>query len=297
MSKYIATERKKMKKRILIFIAIISCVFVCVSCSEKSSKKESKTDNHTTETVSSHNEVTGEMNQYMEAINEYFKNNDDWGHSDWILISFPVIYYVDKSDETDIKVYGNFLIGRYTVYEKQMINQSGGENPGVCHIRKEGSNYSMVSFEASEDGAYLRESILDFESKINSTLNPTFSEWYFDNSIKENVIKSVENVVLYKYAVENGLDCSAYMDYEHNIISIPKIKKVKYNNNIYTDTGQILYYLSDEKDNFQIENVVNDADNCSDANASDFDKCTIRTDMGDNQIGVKIHGNWHVFER
>lgn len=311
---------EKMRKQILIFITIISCMIVCASCSVKSSEhknntgksseketdtditkdtdtKEKESETDTTEADSSDNEVSGEMNQCMAAINEYFKNNDNWSYSDWILISFPVIYYIDKSDETDIKVYGNFWGERYTLYENRLINQGGGENPGICHIKKEDNNYSMVSFEESGDGVYLEESMLDFESKINITLNPTFYEWYTDIDIWKESIKNVQNVVLYKYTVENGLDCSAYMDYAHNIISIPKIKKVKYNNIIYTDTGQVLYYLPDDTGDFEIENVTDDIDNCLESDASDFEKCTIKTNIGDNQVGVKIDGRWHVFEK
>lgn len=313
-----------MRKQVLIFITIILCMVLCVSCSEKSSEYTNKdnTDNlyekdstyDTTETnntdkkeietdltkvENSDKKASGEMNQYMAAISEYFQNKDNRSHqfSDWIIISAPIIYYIDKSYEKDIKVFGNFWHSHYTIYENRLREQDGGEAIGICHIKKENDSYSMFSFDEADGGALLKESIENFENQIDIPQEITMSEWY-SRDIQTVAYNNVKNVVLYKYAIKNGLDCSAYVDHFQNItINIPKIKKVKYNNDVYTDTGQILYNMTDDKGNFQIEKVTDDINNCLENNASDFEKCTIKTDLGDNQIGVMIDGRWHVFEK
>lgn len=304
-------------------ITIISCMFFCISCSEKYSEHINKdnTDNlyekdstydtteinntdekeietDLTKVENSDKKASGEMNQYMTAISEYLKSRDNCSYSDWIMLSAPFIYYIDKSDENDIKIYCDVWKSHYIIFENRLYDKGGGLDGGICHLSKENNNYNVVDFEYAGDGTVLAKTILSYDSKVNVTLNPKLSDLFNGNVIdKSTVWRDIENLVLYKYAYENGLDCSTYVDHLQNIVSIPKIKKVKYNNYIYTDTGQILFHLTDDKGNFQIENVTDDINTCLENNASDFEKCTIKTDLGDNQIGVMIDERWHVFEK
>lgn len=320
-----------MKKKILILMTIISCMFMCVSCTEKSSShngenntgklNENKNENNTNKSDEGKNEdntgksdenknevnnsenistikgTSGEMNQYIDVIREYFESKDEYHINNWLMITIPVIYYIDKTNESDIKVYGDFWQNHYTVYENQLREQAGGERPGICHIKKESNKYIVTSFEETIDGAYLEENILKYENEIDAVLNPTLYDLYINNDIKMEALLNTQNVILYQYTTENGLDNNSYKDNMQNIVKITLVKKVKYNGDIYVDTGEGLYDLNDENGDFKIEDVVEDINQCSEINATDFEKCTIKSNIGGNQIGVEIDGKWHIFEK
>ena len=71
-----------------------------------------------------------------------------------VLIPAPVILYTDDSDPEDIKIWGNFWAETYTLEEETLVSQSGGESPGLLHLKKTGEDsYEVTGFDRVGDGS------------------------------------------------------------------------------------------------------------------------------------------------
>lgn len=71
-----------------------------------------------------------------------------------VIIPEPVILYTDDSNEEDIKIWGDFQEDVYTLEEETLVNQSGGSNPGLLHLKKtDDASYEVTEFEKVGDGS------------------------------------------------------------------------------------------------------------------------------------------------
>ena len=192
-----------MRKQILA-VGTICCVLMFSACSGKSSEdsNKNKNDNAIDNTIESNstnedkdvkndengkedkneaadgtkvtlNKASGDMSNYIEAIDNYFESVDTTSAKDEKLIAAPVIYYVDKTDEADIKLYGNFYIEHYAISDNQLITRGGEAKQGVCHISKQNDGYTVTKLEEAEDGSYYAESISKFISDVKADLKPS----------------------------------------------------------------------------------------------------------------------------
>lgn len=315
-----------MRKQILA-VGTICCVLMFSACSGKSSEdsNKNKNDNAIDNTIESNsanedkdvkndengkedkneaadgtkvtlNKASGDMSNYIEAIDNYFESVDTTSAKDEKLIATPVIYYVDKTDEADIKLYGNFYIEHYAISDNQLITRGGEAKQGVCHISKQNDGYTVTKLEEAEDGSYYAESISKFISDVKADLKPSLGELYSDNEIASKALEYTKNVLLYRYVAENGLDTSTYTDSSQNVVNFIKIRNIKYNGEIYTEIGQTSYNNSNNNEVIEIDNVVADINNCQEENASDFGKCSIKAGA-DGQILLKSDDGYRIFEK
>ncbi len=315
-----------MRKQILA-VGTICCVLMFSACSGKSSEdsNKNKNDNAIDNTIESNsanedkdvkndengkedkneaadgtkvtlNKASGDMSNYIEAIDNYFESVDTTSAKDEKLIAAPVIYYVDKTDEADIKLYGNFYIEHYAISDNQLITRGGEAKQGVCHISKQNDGYTVTKLEEAEDGSYYAESISKFISDVKADLKPSLGELYSDNEIASKALEYTKNVLLYRYVAENGLDTSTYTDSSQNVVNFIKIRNIKYNGEIYTEIGQTSYDNSNNNEVIEIDNVVSDINKCQEENASDFGKCSIKAGA-DGQILLKSDDGYRIFEK
>lgn len=315
-----------MRKQILA-VGTICCVLMFSACSGKSSEdsNKNKNDNAIDNTIESNsanedkdvkndengkedkneaadgtkvtlNKASGDMSNYIEAIDNYFESVDTTSAKDEKLIAAPVIYYVDKTDEADIKLYGNFYIEHYAISDNQLITRGGEAKQGVCHISKQNDGYTVTKLEEAEDGSYYAESISKFISDVKADLKPSLGELYSDNEIASKALEYTKNVLLYRYVAENGLDTSTYTDSSQNVVNFIKIRNIKYNGEIYTEIGQTSYNNSNNNEVIEIDNVVSDINKCQEENASDFGKCSIKAGA-DGQILLKSDDGYRIFEK
>ena len=315
-----------MRKQILA-VGTICCVLMFSACSGKSSEdsNKNKNDNAIDNTIESNsanedkdvkndengkedkneaadgtkvtlNKASGDMSNYIEAIDNYFESVDTTSAKDEKLIAAPVIYYVDKTDEADIKLYGNFYIEHYAISDNQLITRGGETKQGVCHISKQNDGYTVTKLEEAEDGSYYAESISKFISDVKADLKPSLGELYSDNEIASKALEYTKNVLLYRYVAENGLDTSTYTDSSQNVVNFIKIRNIKYNGEIYTEIGQTSYDNSNNNEVIEIDNVVSDINKCQEENASDFGKCSIKAGA-DGQILLKSDDGYRIFEK
>lgn len=302
-----------MKKKILVVAICSMLIFSACSDKESDGTKDNAVNNTVTnESVDEEinnkndnevvddsdiklNKSTGDISNYIKAIDDYFASIDSDSQKDEKLIAIPVIYYVDKTDEADIKLYGNFYAEYYDISDKQLTSEGGESKQGVCHIRKQDNEYVVTKLEEAEDGSYYAESISKFVTGIKADLKPSLEELYAGSEITENALEYAKNVILHRYAAENGLDNKAYTDYSKKTVKFTGIRNIKYNGDVYTETGETSYIVTDDSAIIEIENVVTDINDCQEKNASDFEKCNIIPEEG--KVLVNCDGYWRIFEK
>ena len=214
------------KKGILAIAAIIlvAVTMVCVKQfggdgkaekkTERNSETEKKYDeiNNQNPDVDSQIKTSGEMSEYMDAISSYFERECEPVNKGYKIITFPMIYYVDKKESGDIKVYGIFRTVEYNIINNQiqMFGRGGGDNTGVCILQKINDGYDVLEFEEAGDGQYFIESIDKYQNDIGKNLSPSLKELMCDNTDMDRLA----NIILYKHAVNNGFDINSYKNYD-----------------------------------------------------------------------------------
>lgn len=299
-----------MNKKGILAIATIILVAVTIVCvkqfggdgktekkTERNSETEKKYDeiNNQNPDVDSQIKTSGEMSEYMNAISSYFERECEPVNKGYKIITFPMIYYVDKKESGDIKVYGIFRTVEYNIINNQiqMFGRGGGDNTGVCILQNKNDGYDVLEFEEAGDGQYFIESIDKYQNDIGKNLSPSLKELMCDNTDMDRLA----NIILYKHAVNNGFDITSYKNYDLEETKLDPINMVKIKDKTYYDTGICVYDLEDATPDIKIENVTQDIEKASEENVSNFKECEVKNTDDEKQVLVKYDGLWHVFEK
>lgn len=97
---------------------------------------------------------------YLAAVCEWSVKRGEQAryHEAQVTIPCPLIADVDDSDPQDIRVWGNFWSFSYTPRATTLFCVSGGENPGLLHLRAADSGYAVFDAEMVGDGgAYAKD--------------------------------------------------------------------------------------------------------------------------------------------
>ena len=146
------------------------------------------------------------------AITEYFiSNNYHYEMKSSVVIPAFCIFMseVDENDTDVGKVYGNYWLFGYEKNDTTLECVSGGENPGVIYLKKDGNSYVVDHFDKPGEGAKYVEDII---SLCNG--NQTLAEHYYNssNALAEPV-KSKKDWTIKKYVEMYDLDIDSYHDY------------------------------------------------------------------------------------
>ena len=97
----------------------------------------------------------------LEAITDHMVTEAKkfFGSQGALEIPTPYIVKIDDSDDTDVKVYGNFYIYGYELYGTIFHTKNGGAFPGCYHLKKENDGYTYLKHEIAEDGSKNYESL------------------------------------------------------------------------------------------------------------------------------------------
>ena len=115
-------------------------------------------------------------------------------------IHIPTVNIIneDMTNEEDILVYGDFWIDNYNVEGDTLKTVSGGNHPGLMHLKKDGEEYTVVSMDQTEDGAGFDESA----KKIFGDHYEELINVMGDDKAREELRK----VTVSDYVNMNGLD-------------------------------------------------------------------------------------------
>ena len=136
----------------------------------------------------------------MEAFGGYY----DAGA---IVIPSPSVLYTDDTDPEKVRIWGDFWMFSYSQDGDVLMNESGGSNPGLLYLEKDGDGYKVTDFDAIGDGAQYSEDVARICSEAPEEagdLAAAFSGEY-DETVRKDFIKM--------YVEANGLSVTAYQDF------------------------------------------------------------------------------------
>ncbi len=142
---------------------------------------------------------------YHEVFRYLLEYSQDMISGGSVTIPYAVEIAKDESDEDDIRIYGDFWVYSYDLDGDTLVSVSGGDFPGVMHIKKSDGRYQVTSFDAVEEG-----------EAMNSSAQELFGDYYDklmevmgDGQASEND----RTAIISEYVIYNGLPITQYQDY------------------------------------------------------------------------------------
>jgi hypothetical protein len=138
----------KHSKRLWMIAAILISGVGFVGCGNKDAKKQVKEEPVQVEQVVSDAELCNV------AVNDYLVNviGKNYAEAEYCIPS-PFIISTDDGNKDNVLVWGDFWVFNYDVSGDTLKTVSGGDHPGLMHLKKTDKGFEVVSFEAVEDGA------------------------------------------------------------------------------------------------------------------------------------------------
>ena len=132
-----------------IGIALAAILLTSYSCGNNAEPQTEPTDDT----------LPTEQPTYLSAIEDYLVSEIGASYSKGdVCIPYYEVVYTDDTDTTDIRVWGDWWVDNYNIAGDTLITVSGGNHPGLFHVRKEGTNFKVIAFDQVEDGAGNAES-------------------------------------------------------------------------------------------------------------------------------------------
>ena len=149
-----------------------------------------------------------ELYDYVEDFNKDYDEAD---------VSIPCvrILEMDESDNSDIKVYGEFDIYNYNLDGDTLSCVSGGNYPGLIHVAMDDEgDYEVTGFDVVLDGDQFDASAKEiFGDKYDA-----FIKMNSDQDDRENVRAQI----ISNYVFANNLDIKYYQDYGWDKVELPE---------------------------------------------------------------------------
>ena len=129
-------------------------------------------------------------------------------------IPAPVVFYTDDSDENDIRIWGNFWVFRYDLEGENLLCQSGGENPGILHLKKSdetGPEYEVFEFEGCREGSEFDEDLKKISEKAPAEAGDVYK--MFTSAADDGTNEAVRKEYIKMYADQVPFTITSYQDY------------------------------------------------------------------------------------
>lgn len=193
-----------------LLASILFCCGCFIGCGNKSVEKTvAKTPNPEKITTEEKSEAT-----YLTAVEEYLVNKIGMHYCSYdVCIPYPFIVNVDENNANDIRVWGDFWIFNYRLAGDTLKLESGGDHPGLMHVRKTNVGYEVFEFNAVEDG-----------SRNMPSAQRIFGE-YFDSFISINNDSEKRDELILKhtseYVRQHQLSANYYQEFGRDAIKLP----------------------------------------------------------------------------
>ena len=188
--------------------ALLWCCAQLMSCQPKSAEPTSVVEPSVCDTVA----VEIETN-YFPAIERYFVNEigKQYAEAEY-CVPFHKIASVDERDAENILVWGDFWVFNYNQSGDTLKTVSGGNHPGLLHIRQTDTGFEVASFDQVADGSdNLKSAQQIFGDKYEA-----FHAFHSNEQIREQ--RRVE--VLAEYVRKQNLPVSYVLDYGWPVIPL-----------------------------------------------------------------------------
>ena len=132
--------------------AILICSASLVGCGNKNAKPTE--NNAQTETPTQTEVVATEVATCYTAVDDYLVNEigKNYAQSD-VCIPYAYVISADEGNPDDILVWGDFWVFNYEISGDTLKTASGGNHPGLMHVKKTNDGYEVTGFDAVVDGA------------------------------------------------------------------------------------------------------------------------------------------------
>ena len=146
----------KQSKRLLMLAAILICGVSLVSCGNRKAKEQPKEAQEETVQVE---KVVSDAELCNAAVEDYLVNviGKNYAEAEY-CIPCPIVISTDDGNKDDVLVWGDFWVFNYDQSGDTLKTVSGGDHPGLMHLKKTDNGFEVTIFEAVEDGAGNMES-------------------------------------------------------------------------------------------------------------------------------------------
>ena len=203
---------KNLKKSWML-AAILICGACLVGCGNKTAKEENGMENAQTE-VQAEPQVPGTV-MYDAAVNDYLINviGKNYAEAEY-CIPCPILVSTDDGNKEDVLVWGDFWVFNYDLSGDTLKTVSGGNHPGLMHLKKTANGYEVTAFDAVEDGAGNLESAKRiFGDKFDS---------YQEISSLQEKREDMRLRLTADYVKEHGLSATMLQDYGWPAVALPQ---------------------------------------------------------------------------
>ena len=193
--------------------AILICGACLVGCGNKTAKEENSVENAQTE-VQAEPQVLGTV-MYDAAVNDYLVNviGKNYAEAEY-CIPCPILVSTDDGNKEDVLVWGDFWVFNYDLSGDTLKTVSGGNHPGLMHLKKTANGYEVTAFDAVEDGAGNLESAKRiFGDKFDS---------YQEISSLQEKREDMRLRLTADYVKEHGLSATMLQDYGWPAVALPQ---------------------------------------------------------------------------
>ena len=183
--------------------------FSMVGCNNKADKA-AKEQTEATAEVQAEQVMT-----YYDVVNDYLVNEfgKQYAQGD-VCIPYNFLVSSDEGNPDDILVWSDFWVFNYNLAGDTLKTVSGGNHPGLMHLKKTADGYEVTAFDAVEDGAGNLESAKRiFGDKFDS---------YQEISSLQEKREDMRLRFTADYVKEHGLSATMLQDYGWPAVALPK---------------------------------------------------------------------------
>ena len=123
-----------------------------VGCGNNNAKQTE--NNAQTEAPAQPEVEVGEKVTFNTAVDDYLVNEigKNYAQGD-VCVPYAFVISSDEGNPEDILIWGDFWVYNYEISGDTLKTVSGGNHPGLMHVKKTDAGYEVTSFDAVADGA------------------------------------------------------------------------------------------------------------------------------------------------
>lgn len=150
--------------------------------------------------------VNNQVLTYEQAIKRYLVNEigKDYAQGEYCVPFYSQVD-IDDSNPEDIKFWGNFWVNNYNQVGDTLKCVSGGNHPGLMHIRKTDKGFEVTAFDQVADGS----DNLPSAKRIFGDKYEAFQKQSSDDGWREQIIIDQ----LEDYTTEHNMTATMYQDF------------------------------------------------------------------------------------
>ena len=194
--------------KLWMIAAILICGVSMDSCGNKNAKEAEK------EAVSVE-QVVSDAELCNMAVEDYLVNviGKNYAEAEYCIPS-PFIVSTDDGNKDDVLVWGDFWVFNYDQSGDTLKTVSGGDHPGLMHLKKTDNGFEVTSFEAVEDGAGNMES-------AKRIFGDSFEAFWELNSNQEKR-EDIRLHFISDYVKKHNLPVTMVQDYGWSAVALPE---------------------------------------------------------------------------